>query len=237
MGVLPAFAGRFRTIAADAPGHGFSDKPDTHPYDVGSYVDATLGLMDTLGIAQAPAIAVSGAGTVALSIALAQPERISKLVLVDAAGLGRDVSWNYRLAALPLVRHAMRRSTRRQIEAFGRALCYTPDRLPKGWVDRRVQIWATPGAIEAFVKTARCSLGLRGQKVEFSGQLANLRQPTLIVWGRQDPIIPVAHGIAAARRIPNAHLRIFEHCGHMPVWEYPDEFVAAVLSFLDGAQR
>jgi len=130
--VLPRLGRRFRVIAADAPGHGFSDKPREHPYDMESYVHSVLGLMDSFGVRRAPVIAVSGGGSVALTMAFAQPERIEKLVLVDAAGLGRDVSWRYRLSSLPLVRHAMRLSTRGQIEAFGRALCYHGDRLPEG---------------------------------------------------------------------------------------------------------
>jgi pimeloyl-ACP methyl ester carboxylesterase len=52
------------------------------------------------------------------------------------------------------------------------------------------------------------------------------------VWGRQDPIIPVAHAIRAAQVIPNAELCVFEQCGHMPLWEYPDQFVEKVLGFL-----
>jgi 4,5:9,10-diseco-3-hydroxy-5,9,17-trioxoandrosta-1(10),2-diene-4-oate hydrolase len=189
--------------------------------------------MDTLGVRHAPLVAVSGGGAVALSIALAQPQRISRLVLVDAAGLGREVSWSYRLATLPLMRYAFRCANRRSIAAFGRALCYAPSRLPDGWLDRRVAIWATPGAAEAFLATVRTGLSLRGQRVDFSRRLGELRQPTLLIWGRQDPIIPVAHAIAAQRAIPNARLRIFEECGHMPVWEYPDDFVQTVLDFLD----
>ena len=233
VGVLPRLAERYRVVAFDAPGHGLSDKPLDHRYDLGYYTDSTLGLMDALGIQRAPLLAVSGSGPVALSLALAHPERVSKLVLVDAAGLGREVSWNYRLATLPLAHHVFRRSVnRRSSEAFGRALCYNPDRLPDGWVERRLRIWATPGAVEAFFLTVRAGLSLRGQRVTFAHRLGELGQPTLLVWGRHDPIIPVAHAIAAAGAIPNARLCIFEACGHMPPWEYPDEFAQTVLDFL-----
>jgi pimeloyl-ACP methyl ester carboxylesterase len=95
-----------------------------------------------------------------------------------------------------------------------------------------MRIWATPGAIEAFLATARAGVSIFGQKVDFSARLPEVRQPTLVVWGRQDPVIPVAHGIAAARALPNARLHIFEECGHMPVWEYPDDFSRLVLDFL-----
>jgi pimeloyl-ACP methyl ester carboxylesterase len=233
LGVLPKIAQRHRVVAADAPGHGFSEKPFTHRYDIDSYVDSVLGVMDAMGIRRGPVVALSGGGAVALSLALSHPDRVSKLVLVDAAGLGRQVSWSYRLVRLPLARHLFRRSTNRvSVEAFGRRLCYTPARLPDGWVDRRLQIWSSPGAVEAFFSTTQAGISLLGQKVEFSRRLGEIKQPTLIVWGRQDPIIPVAHGIAAARAIPNARLEIFERCGHMPIWEYPDEFAQMVMDFL-----
>src|SRR5687767_6330520 len=74
VGVLPRFAERYRVVAADAPGHGFSEKPLNHRYDVGYYTEFTLALMDTLGIQRAPVLAISGGGPVALSIALAHPE-------------------------------------------------------------------------------------------------------------------------------------------------------------------
>jgi pimeloyl-ACP methyl ester carboxylesterase len=230
--VLPRLGSRYRVYAPDAPGHGHSARPRDYAYDVAAYVEATVGVMDALGLRSVPVVAVSGGGTVALSLALEQAERVERLVLVDAAGLGSGVSWSYRLASLPLSRYAMHLASRRSIEAFGRSLLYDPTKLPEGWVERRRRIWRTPGAIEAFARTARKSIGLSGQKVEFSDRLGEVRQPTLIVWGRQDPIIPVAHGVRAARLIPNARLHVFERCGHMPLWEYPEDFVRLVLEFL-----
>jgi 4,5:9,10-diseco-3-hydroxy-5,9,17-trioxoandrosta-1(10),2-diene-4-oate hydrolase len=201
---------------------------------VATYAAATLEVLDELGVERAPLVALSGGGPVALTLALEQPERVSRLVLVDAAGLGREVSWSYRLTILPLAPALFRRGlTAGRIEAFGRRLLYDRERLPERWVERRQAIWATDGAVEAFFSTARRSLTLRGQRVTFEGRLHEVRQPTLIVWGREDPIIPVRHGIGAAQRIPKARLHVFERCGHVPPWEYPDEFVRVVKEFLE----
>lgn len=233
MGVVPRFAEHYRVIAADAPGHGFSDKPRGGAYNVDYYVDAILGLMGALGIDMAPVVAVSGGGAVAVALVLAAPQRVSKLVLVSSAGLGREVALHYRLSGLPLSAFLFRRGlSRKTSESFGRALCYHRDRLPAGWVDRRMAIWATQGSIEAFFTTVRANLSLAGQRVEYSRRLREIQQPTLLVWGRQDPIIPVAHGLRAAKLLMNARLHVFEQCGHMPFWEYPDEFAQIVLDFL-----
>jgi 4,5:9,10-diseco-3-hydroxy-5,9,17-trioxoandrosta-1(10),2-diene-4-oate hydrolase len=163
---------------------------------------------------------------------------VRRLVLVSAAGLGREVAWSYRLATLPgmelLAAYFLGggRLDRRGMEAFGRAMCYDPARLPADWAAQRQAIWATPGAVEAFYATARAGLSLAGQRVDFSPRLPQVRQPTLLVWGRQDATIPVAHALAAARALPDARLHVFERCGHMPMWEYPGAFAETVLDFL-----
>ncbi|HEX2035268.1 MAG TPA: alpha/beta fold hydrolase [Chloroflexota bacterium] len=235
LGVMPALAGRFRVLAPDAPGHGLSAKPacrDGHRYDLAYYVESTLAVLDALGVTRAPLVALSGAGPVALSIARQHPQRVSKLILVGAAGLGREVAWRYRLATLPLMHLVFRRRDRRSIERFGRAMCHAPDRLPAGWVERRLEIWDTPGAVEAFFATLHAGVSLAGQRLTFAAALAEIRQPTLLIWGRQDPIIPVTHALAASRALPDARLLIFEECGHMPMWEHPQRFVQAVQDFL-----
>ena len=235
-GVMPGLAERYRVYAPDAPGHGHSAKPrahDGHRYDVAFYTAATLDLLGALGVDRAPLLALSGGGPVALTLALDHPDRVTHLVLVDAAGLGREVSWNYRLATLPFARTLFRRGlTPTSIEAAGRRLLHNRDRLPDGWAERRLAIWSTDGAVEAFFATVRHNLTLRGQRHTFTHRLPDVVQPTLIVWGRQDPIIPLAHALSAARLIPNARLHLFDPCGHIPPWEYPDEFVRLLLDFL-----
>lgn len=231
--VMPHLAERFHVLAADAPGHGFSEKPASHRYDLAYYVVSMLAVMDAAGIRRAPLAALSGGGTVALTLALEHPERVSKLVLVDAAGLGREVSWEFRLATLPLLRHVFRHTiSRRSVAAYARTLCYDPDRVPEGWIDRRLEVWRSEGVFEAFFRTVQTGLNPLGQRAEYSRRLGEIHQPALIVWGRQDPVLPVSHGIRAAQRMPNARLHIFEKCGHMPVWEYPAALARLMIDFL-----
>ena len=234
IGVMPSLAARYRVLAPDAPGHGFSEKPPQLKYDLATYEAAARAALELAGGgAPVPLVALSGAGTVALTIALSHPHLISKLVLVDAAGIGREVSWDYRLSSLPgaaqVFRLALSPGT---IERYGRRLVHHADRLPAGWVERRMRIWATPNAIDAFFRTARQVLSLRGQRTSFGHRLHEIAQPTLVLWGENDPIIPLAHAHRAASRMPNARLHVFPACGHVPPWEYPGEFAERVLSFL-----
>src|SRR5207245_9484076 len=79
----------------------------------------------------------------------------------------------------------------------------------------------------------RWGINLWGQKYEFSWQLKKIQSPTLIIWGKQDRLIPVRHGYRAVRRIPHARLVLFDPCGHLPMLEHPDEFNQVVMEFLD----
>lgn len=231
--VIAPLAECYRVIAPDAPGHGFSDKPRGYGYGLEAYAASTLAVLEHFGEAAAPVVALSGGGTVALHLALEHADRVPKLVLIDAAGLGREVAWSYRIATLPLMRRAFRRGTTpRSIESFGRALLVNRDRLPVDWVDRRQRIWATDGAVEAFFATVKLGLTIAGQRRTFERRLHELRQPVLLLWGRQDPIIPVSHAVRAARLLPDARLHVFDRCGHMPVWEYPDEVARLVTEFI-----
>jgi 4,5:9,10-diseco-3-hydroxy-5,9,17-trioxoandrosta-1(10),2-diene-4-oate hydrolase len=160
---------------------------------------------------------------------------VTQLGLVAAAGLGREVSWTYRVACLPFMNLALRRRDARSVALFGRALLYSPERLPHGWVERRLAIWDTPGAADAFFATVRAGLTPFGQRMDFRPRLPHVVQPVLLVWGRQDRTIPVAHAYAAHRALPAARLHVFDRCGHMPMWEYPAEFAQTVQAFLGQA--
>jgi pimeloyl-ACP methyl ester carboxylesterase len=143
------------------------------------------------------------------------------------------VSWDYRMASLPGAARVFRRTlSTAAIERYGRRLVFNGERLPVGWAERRMRIWGTPNAVDAFFRTARQVLSLRGQRYSYGGRLHEIRQRTLVMWGREDPIIPVAHGHLAAARIPNATLHVFARCGHVPPWEYPEEFAERVVDFL-----
>jgi len=66
--------------------------------------------------------------------------------------------------------------------------------------------------------------------------LANVTVPTLMIWGKQDKIVPVAHAHIAAKQISNAHLHVFDQCGHWAQFEHPQEFNQLVVEFLTAAQ-
>ena len=236
--VIPQLSTRFRVLAPDAPGHGLSPKPSgrAHPYDLAYYTRFVLELLDALGIERIPVVGMSAGGAIALNLATATPDRVASLVLVSSAGLGTEVAWSYRLGSIapPFVRFGLHRSTAASTRSFGRALCFNPERIPDGWAERRVESWRAPGAVDAFLATARATIGWSGQRHNFVHCLRQISHRTLILWGRNDPILPVAHATRAERLIPGSTLHIYDKCGHMPIWEYPSDVSARIADFLSA---
>ena len=103
-------------------------------------------------------------------------------------------------------------------------------------VETFYQLAALPGAQKSFLSTLRAGANLCGQHADvirsIVDNLASITAPTLILWGQQDRILPVAHAHIAQERIANAELRILDHCGHLPQTERPEEFNTLVLEFL-----
>jgi 4,5:9,10-diseco-3-hydroxy-5,9,17-trioxoandrosta-1(10),2-diene-4-oate hydrolase len=92
-----------------------------------------------------------------------------------------------------------------------------------------------PGAQQAFLRTLRSLANIFGQKPSLYGpilqMLPSITQPVLVLWGREDTIVPLKHS-EAYRQILKARLHIFERCGHIPQFEHPEEFDKELLGFL-----
>ena len=94
-----------------------------------------------------------------------------------------------------------------------------------------------PGAQKALLKTVReCGQSLLEQGKSGNGPdirgLAAIPNPVLVVWGREDKMVPAAHAEVAAKEVPQATIKLFDQCGHAPMWEHPQDFNALLLDFL-----
>jgi len=113
---------------------------------------------------------------------------------------------------------------------------YDPALVTPELVEMAYSIISQHGAKKALLAALRTGISLGGQRANLVNPLLNrlntMTAPTLVVWGRQDRIIPVAHAQVAVHKIPGARLEIFDRCGHMPQLEHPDRFNKLVLDFL-----
>jgi pimeloyl-ACP methyl ester carboxylesterase len=243
---MPALARRHHVIAADLPGFGRS-QPSTHRPLLDWYAHWTEELIAKLAPrGRATLVGNSLGAAVALDTALRTPLRVSRLVLVDCAGLGTGVPLWWRLVFAQLFRLPPLAGP------AARA-------LPTAVLERIVgEVYSTlvfhrASAVDARHArdfAANYSTAARVQHLfdlghDFVGELASgrllrdastLRVPTLILWGKQDGLVPMQHGIDLHHRVPDSQLYLVDDCGHCPQLERPAEFSIALERFLRGGR-
>jgi pimeloyl-ACP methyl ester carboxylesterase len=239
--VMPTLAHHYTVIAPDLIGHGQSDKP-VGDYSLGAYAGGMRDLLGVLGVERATMVGQSFGGGVALQLAYQHPECCERLVLVDSGGLGREVSWVLRLMTLPgteLIMPALFPSlVRERGNDISRMLYRRGVRM-----GRIGEMWSAYASLtksanrQAFVRTIRAVIDPGGQTVSAMDRLHLAAQlPTLIVWGKNDTIIPVSHAHAAHEAIPGSRLEIIDDCGHFPHVEDPERFLDVLLEFLEATE-
>jgi len=239
--VMPSLSERFRVVAPDLLGHGRSDKPATD-YSLGAHASLTRDVLANLGVERATIVGQSLGGGVAMQFAYQYPELCERLVLVSSGGLGRDVSWILRLLSLPGAELVLPVIVPAFVRDHGNALSrwlhgqgVRPPRMAEMW--RAYASLADGGSRQAFLRTLRSVVDASGQTVSARDRLyLAASMPALILWGDNDPIIPVSHGIEAHESMPGSRLVVFEGVGHFPQVEVPDLFVAELTDFIDTTE-
>ena len=229
-------------IAPDLPGHGRTDKP-RGDYSLGAQASFLRDLLVALGHDRATVVGTSLGGGIALQFSYQYPERLERLVLVGAGGLGEEVTPILRLIAVPgtdlvlpaLFQPLFRDAARTVGGWFGRI-----GLKPAAATDEIFRAYASlvdPETRTAFIHTLRSVVDSRGQRVSAHDRLYLASDvPTLIVWGERDPIIPVSHGRAAHEAMPGSRLEIIPGVGHFPQVEDPRRFARVVLDFVEGTE-
>jgi pimeloyl-ACP methyl ester carboxylesterase len=231
--IMPLLARSRRVLALDLAGCGLSGRPDAS-YTLEWHADVVHAWLDALGIGECDVVGHSYGGGVAQYMLLRQPCRIRRLALVAAGGLGREVSFELRLASLPMV-----------VERFGQpfmALAAGPAlRAVGGVVDREGEQWmrkvnSFPGTARAFSRTVRDVIDWRGQRRHFRDRAREIDQfpPVALLWGDKDRVIPHAHAIASMELMRGATLTTFPGCGHFPHHQCPQEVARALTGFFDA---
>lgn len=228
---IPELATRFRVLAPDMVGFGFTERPADVTYGMDTWVGQLLGFLDALGLERASVVGNSFGGALALRLAARHPERVDRLVLMGSVGVpfpitpGLDAVWGYQ----PSV-EGMR--TLLDIFAYSREL--VTDELAQVRYDASVQ----PGFQEAF---AAMFPAPRQRWVDAmvtpDDEIALLPHPTLVVHGRDDRVIPLANALHLLDVVPDVRLHVFGRCGHWTQIEHADAFVRLLLDFLsdDGS--
>jgi pimeloyl-ACP methyl ester carboxylesterase len=226
-----------RVYAFDMVGAGRSDKPDTD-YTCDFMAQFTRDFMKALDISKASLIGTSAGGKVALTFTLNFPELVDRLVLVSSAGLGKDISFLLRLTTLPGLGKLFSSPSRTGVALLCKQAVYDSKLITNEIVEEFYQMATLPGAAETTLNLGRSNFNIWGQFYQpIAKRLQTIAAPSLIIWGRQDPIVPVTHAQNAAKTIPNTRLEIIEECGHWSPIEHPQKFNQLVLEFLSVFQQ
>jgi 2-hydroxy-6-oxonona-2,4-dienedioate hydrolase len=220
---IAPLAHKYRVVVPDQIGFGQSDKPLIN-YRIATYVDFLDAFLKELKIERASLVGNSLGGWVAASFALAHPEKVERLVLVDAAGFafaqGFDTSQLIKLN--PSTREGMKELVS---HLFYNKLIFMSDGFINASMAARIN--AGDGhTIRSITESI-----IRREDI-LDKRLSAIKQPTLIIWGREDGLLPLADGQRFQKEIAGAQLLVFDQCGHVPQVEKASEFNAAVLKFL-----
>ena len=230
-GWAAALKGQRRVIRMDLPGFGLTGPMPDGDYRLTRYVNFVIALLDQLGVQQAVLAGNSFGGNLAWKIAVDHPQRVSKLVLVDAAGYPFDpasMPIGFKIAQIPALRPMMEHTLpRSMIESSVRNVYGDPSKVTPELVDRYQELTLRSGNRSALVERFRQS-----PSGEFTAQIPQVRQPTLILWGGQDRLIPPDNALRFQRDIAGSRLVMFDALGHVPHEEDPAQTVAAVQDFL-----
>jgi pimeloyl-ACP methyl ester carboxylesterase len=239
--VALALADRYTVIAPDLIGHGDSVSP-RGDYSLGAHASRIRDLLASLGVESASMIGHSYGGGVAMQYFWQFPQRVDRLMLVSAGGLGPEVSPLLRSAALPgastLLAAVANRGIVNGLTRAGsvlRARGYKKPGVVAEQISRAMRPLTGPGQREAFIQTLRSVIDVRGQRVSARDRLYLLQwapTPTLIVWGGKDHTIPIEHGRATHEAVPGSTFEVLSEAAHFPHLEDPYGLAEVLGRFL-----
>ena len=220
-----------RVISVDLPGFGLTGPFPDGDYRITHYTAFLDALLERLKL---PPVVVAGnsfGGQLAWELAVARPARVSRLILVDAAGYPRQsssVPIGFRLAQVPVLAPLMARLLpRRMIESSVRNVYGDPTRVTDELVERYYQLTLRAGNRQALVQRFQQAPAGASQEL-----IRQVRQPTLILWGGRDGLIAPANAERFKADIAGSRLVIFEQLGHVPQEEDPALTLPVVQGFL-----
>lgn len=220
-----------RVIRFDLPGFGLTGPSKDGVYSIERYIETVIAVVDALGVQRFVLAGNSLGGYVAWATTVQHPQRVDRLILVDAAGhplQSQSVPLAFTIARTPVLNRLMR------------------DVLPRGLVERSLEdvygdpSKVTPALVDRYFDLAtregnRAALVARFEQTRPGTMTERLREiaaPTLILWGGRDRLIPLDHGARFADAIPGSRLIVFDTLGHVPQEEDPAATVAEVQRFL-----
>lgn len=232
---IAVLARQFRVLAVDQPGYGHSDKHTEHEQYNRYSATALLNLFDHLGIERAPLVGNSLGGGTAVRFALDNPKRAGRLVLMGPGGLSTNLFAPDPTEGVKLLGKFTVEPTRENLEKFLRIMVYDQKLITPELIDERFAIASAPDSLAAAKAMGKSFAGADYELGMMWRDVYKLRQPVLLIWGREDRVNPLDGALVAVKQIPRVQLHVFGQCGHWAQLEKFDEFNKLTIDFLGGA--
>jgi len=232
-GWVTSLQAKRRVISLDLPGFGLTGPFPDGDYRMSHYSAFLAHVLDQLQVPRAVVAGNSFGGQLAWQFALDHPQRVERLVLVDAAGYPRNatsIPIGFRLAQIPALAPLMANLLPRQmIEASIRNVYGDPSKVSDELIDRYYELTLRAGNREALRQRF-----IQAEAGQGFTRITELKVPTLIIWGGRDELIPPDNAERFKRDIQGSRLVLFDDLGHVPQEEDPSRTVAVLMGFLEG---
>lgn len=228
--IAPLIEAGYRVILMDCPGWSKSDPIVCSGSRSDLNARALKGLLDVLGLERVHIIGNSMGGHSAVAFALANPQRVGKLVLMGGGTGGPSSFTPMPTEGIKLLQGLYREPTIENLKKMMNVFIYDASSLTEELFQTRLDnMLSRRDHLENFVASLKAN---PKQFPDFSPRLGEISAQTLVVWGRDDRFVPMDTGLRLIAGLPNAQLHVFNRCGHWAQWEHAETFNRMVLDFL-----
>ncbi|WP_280381851.1 4,5:9,10-diseco-3-hydroxy-5,9,17-trioxoandrosta-1(10),2-diene-4-oate hydrolase [Nocardia wallacei] len=235
---IAVLAENFHVLAVDQPGFGLSDKPTEHPQYFVHSSSALKDLLDTLQITdRVHLLGNSLGGGAAVRFALDYPDRAGKLVLMGPGGLSTNLFAPDPTEGVKALGRFNVEPTRENLEAFLRIMVFDQNLITPELIEERFASASQPESLAATRAMGKSFAAADFEKGMLWRDAYRLRQPVLLIWGREDRVNPIDGALVALKTIPRAQLHVFGRCGHWAQRERFDEFNRLTTDFLSPEEK
>jgi pimeloyl-ACP methyl ester carboxylesterase len=223
---IPMLSQRFRVLAPDIVGFGATERPDDIVYSLRTWTDHVWAFLDAHGIDNTAIVGNSLGGRIALQMATDRPDRISRMVLMGAPGVGMTLTDGL----VALRGYEPSHDTMRDL--LRNYFAVDPTMITDELVEIRYQASIADGAYEAYRSMFFDPRHAGAELSITESEVRAIATPTLLVHGREDRVVPLRVSVTMLGLLPNADLHVFSACGHWTQIERADEFSALVADHL-----
>ncbi|MFG6497222.1 alpha/beta hydrolase [Fictibacillus sp. UD] len=228
--LLPYLTKKYKVIALDLPGFGQSEKSTSFIYKLTNYGQLILDFLDQLHIQDVILIGHSMGGQICMHAAKNSPKRIEKLILLGCCSYVKRASRSLIACSyLPLFTWGMRSWIQRK-DVKQNLLSVLHD--TKLVTEEMIESYKKPISEAAFIDSLIRLLRHREGDM-CSQELKDIQQPVLMIWGKEDQVMPVKTGYRLKHDLPNAELIVYEKCGHLLMEEKPQEICHEITRFIE----